>query len=66
VLGMQGMQPHPLGNFLEAKFGKFWLNLGKIWITLGKIKNHASPKTSPTAIIETYSYHFQWIFSVDA
>jgi len=47
MLGMQGMQPHPLENFLEAKFrqklekfGKFGRNLDKI-----KIKNLAFPKT---------------------
>jgi len=42
---MQGMQPLPLGNFLEAKFGqkleKFEQNLAN----LGKIKNLVSPKT---------------------
>jgi len=66
---MQEMQPHPLENFLEAKFGQ---KLGKFGQNLDKFRQNQKsyiPKNirSPyTAMIETYSYHFQCIVSVDA
>jgi len=61
---MQGMQPHPLGNFLEVKFGQ---NLEK-FDKFGQNQKSCIPKNirSPTAMIKTYSYHFQCIVSSDA
>jgi len=49
---MQKMQPHLLEKFLEAKFGQNLANLGK---------NIPQNIRYPTAMIETYSYHFQCI-----